>query len=215
MVTLNAQNAIIKPNVARECPKMGKVGFYSGTFDPVHVGHIEFALEAAGQFGLKKVLLLPEHTPHVKTDITDLLERVKMLELATSDLTKLKVVTLPTKRFTVHETLPLLQAMCPQDRLVFLCGSDVVKTFLYRWEGLKELLQTTDVVVGLRDNDTYTQIKAVFEELEQQESIKITFNIIKSTKHYLSSTSVRSGSHTISDVDPKVAEFIIKNKLYS
>ena len=194
---------------------MNKVGFYSGTFDPVHVGHIEFALEAVKQFGLKKVLLLPEHTPHVKTDITDLSQRVKMLMLATSDLAKLKVVTLPTKRFTVHETSPLLQAMCPQDRLVFLCGSDVVKTFLYRWEGLKELLQSTDIIVGLRGEDTYSQIKAVFEELEQKESIKISYNIIKSPKHYLSSTSVRTGSHTISDIDPEVAEYIIKNKLYS
>ena len=28
-----------------------RLGFFSGTFDPVHVGHVEFALSAANQAG--------------------------------------------------------------------------------------------------------------------------------------------------------------------
>lgn len=201
--------------LARRGKTPPRLGFYSGTFDPVHVGHIEFALAAAEQFGLAKVLLLPEDTPHVKNKITKLSHRQAMLKLAAGNYKNLQVVTLPTKRFTVAQTLPLIQATSPSSRLVYLCGSDVVKTFLYRWEGLKELLDTADIVVGLRGDDTVEDMQIIFDNLQQKENIKARCYIVKSPKHHLSSTTVRSGSHIVSDIDPKVASYILNNKLYS
>ena len=71
MVILNAPNAITKLNAAKGWPKMPEarksVGIYSGTFDPVHTGHVAFALEAAQVANLQKVVFLPEETPREKT----------------------------------------------------------------------------------------------------------------------------------------------------
>ncbi len=195
--------------------KINKVGIYSGTFDPVHTGHIEFALAAIENANLKKLFILPEHSPRAKKIVTDYNLRLKMLKLATIGLKRIKVLDIPEKQFFVHSTLPLLQSMNPRDSLVYICGSDVVKTFTYRWEGLRELLLTTEIIVGLRSGDSKTEIESILKDLSVKEDVVINFSIINSPKHHLSSTTIRNGSETIKQLNPKVADFITKNKLYS
>jgi nicotinate-nucleotide adenylyltransferase len=192
-----------------------KVGFYSGTFDPVHVGHIEFALEALRQADLFKVLLLPETTPREKEGVTHLSQRIDMLKMACEPYDALEVKTLPNEQFTVQHTLPLLQEMYPSNRLVFLCGSDVVKTFLYRWEGLTTLLEQTDVIIGLRGNDTKQDMAKIFDELKASEGIAARYIVLRSPRHHLAATMVRNNVHTIDDLNPAVAAYIVTNDLYS
>lgn len=217
MGIMNAHSVNIKQSAVKVFLKVSnkKIGIYSGTFDPIHVGHVEFALTAAEMFNLEKVILLPEKSPRQKENSTTLETRLALLDIATADYKNLDVVVLPVERFTVSQTLPLVVAMNPDARLVFLCGSDVAKTFLYRWEGLKQLLESVDVVVSLRSGDTKESITAIFTELERKEAMTIRYDIIKSPKHYLASTHIRSGNHRIDDIDPKVAVYILENKLYA
>ncbi|MEI9913739.1 MAG: adenylyltransferase/cytidyltransferase family protein [Candidatus Saccharibacteria bacterium] len=42
--------------------KARKIGIYAGSFDPIHLGHITFALQAIEQAGLDKVYFLPEES---------------------------------------------------------------------------------------------------------------------------------------------------------
>ncbi|NBX98513.1 hypothetical protein EB118_08510 [bacterium] len=194
---------------------MNRVGIYSGTFDPVHVGHIEFALQAINMCQLAKTILLPEPQPREKSDVCAISHRLNMLRMASRPYPKLEVIALDSKQFTVQETLPLLQARQPNDQLVYLCGSDVAKTFLYRWPGLSTLLKTTEIVVGLRNEDSEEEIRMIFNELLYSEGVAAKYTVLKAPAHLLASTMLRNDMHTINDVDPAVAAYITKNNLYS
>ena len=218
MAITNAHSAITKQSAAKGRPKMSrsasehtKVGFFSGTFDPVHTGHIAFIQEAIKQCGLSKVLLLPEEVPRGKQNVTPYSDRLAMLRLALTNTPDISIQVLPMPTFSVSATLPLVQAMAPGAQLVFLCGSDVVKTFVYRWEGFGELVATCQIIVGLRNNETATEV----EEIMKQVAPSSTWQAIHAPKHLLASTHIRQGNHTIEDIDPKVADYITYNNLYS
>ena len=189
-----------------------KIGIFSGTFDPVHTGHIAFTIAAKEKFLLDEVLLMPEQLPRQKQNVTSIVHRKQMLVIAAQSYPDIHVITLnDDKQFTIKKTLPKLYKIRPGAQFVFLCGSDVVRTFTYRWEGLAEFLETTEVIVGLRGQDTANEVHEIFMSL----GIKSKYEIIESPKHQTSSAKFRSRSSQLQDISPLVAEYIAKNDLYS
>ncbi len=188
-----------------------KVGFFSGTFDPVHVGHIEFVLQAIQQASLEKVYVLIEEIPREKSNVTHMRHRMAMLQLAIKKYQNIELLALPFQTFTVPETLPLIQQKAGQARLAYLCGSDIVKTFAYRWPGLTQLTREADILVGLRVGEDEAMVQTVMSSLDND----VTYQIIASPKPHLASTTIRNGAHQIDDIAPEVADYIRDNSLYS
>lgn len=141
------------------------IGIYPGTFDPVHKGHIGFACAAAKQCDLDKVIFLPEASPREKSGVSSLGFREARLQKATKPYKFLEIMTIGHHQFTVAKTLPLLEDAFPSARLTLLIGSDVVKTFDYRWPGLEELFSRMPLVIGLRADDTKEMIEDSFSTL--------------------------------------------------
>ena len=94
---------------------MSRIGVFSGSFDPVHKGHIAFALEAAKTAKLEKVYMAPEIKPRRKPGITHFAHRVAMLKLAVRSQPKLEVLELPDKYFLPQKTLAQLRQRFPGD----------------------------------------------------------------------------------------------------
>jgi len=102
---------------------MTRVGIYPGTFDPVHVGHIAFALQAMKSAKLDYLYFLPERSPRRKTDITHYGHRVAMLRRAIRPHVQFGLLDLPTKQFSVLKTLPELRKHVGQEAtVVFVVG---------------------------------------------------------------------------------------------
>ncbi len=61
-----------------------KLGVFGGTFDPIHLGHLIIAEEAAERLGLEKVFFVPAKDPWRKPrhDVADAGERLEMVRLA-------------------------------------------------------------------------------------------------------------------------------------
>jgi len=190
-----------------------RIGIYSGTFDPVHIGHITFGQAALRTCRLDEVVFIPEPSPRGKTSVTSLEHRRAMLDAAVTTHAKLGTLTLDTPRFTVAETLPLLRRTFPGAELTLLIGSDAAKTLLYRWEGLEQLLPEIRFAIGLRGNDTPRDITKIMRQVEliyQQQARHTIVPILPTAR--LSSSSARKGNLTA--LPPEVEEYINQNNLY-
>lgn len=126
-----------------------RIGILAGTFDPVHKGHISFALQAMEAAGLDKVLFVPEPRPRHKQDVTHQSHRIEMLKLATKAYPKLDVLELPDKQFTVATSLPRLIKKYPDAQLLMLIGTDVLG-HISVWPNTRQLLKKVGLVVAVR-----------------------------------------------------------------
>ena len=131
---------------------MKRIGIYSGTFNPVHAGHIAFALQAAKEAKLDKVYLMPErYRPH-KSDVAHFGHRVAMIRQATKPYRRLGLIENSDVTFSVDKTLPKLKNQFSGERLVLLMGSDNLKN-LYSWPNAARLLKNAELVIGIREGD--------------------------------------------------------------
>ena len=172
MGILRAPRAKALPNVAKACrspkrtyevkvasviapsqTKQRRVGIYAGTFDPVHTGHIAFALQALDRAELDVVYFVPEREPRGKVGVTHFAHRIAMVRRALQSYAQLQVLELPDKCFSVSRTLPRLRQLFLTDELVFFCGSDVLAAMVH-WPYIQTLLTTSELCVGQRKNET-------------------------------------------------------------
>lgn len=135
--------------------RSGRIGVFGGTFDPIHLGHLAAAQEAADRLALDVVEFIPahqqplkEHAPRVSDD-----ERLAMVRAATADNPFFRVSTIelerPAPSYTV-ETLRLLRdAHGAEADLYVLLGVDAANT-LDRWRGAAEILSLARLVVMSR-----------------------------------------------------------------
>ncbi len=194
---------------------MTRIGIFSGTFDPVHTGHVAFALQASKECKLDTVYFLPEKKPREKQGVTSYSNRAAMLKIAIKNNSNLQLGPELGDRFTVRYTLPKIQKEFDGARVVFLLGSDVVRTFTYRWEGLQEFLESVELCIGLRKSDDPQDIITILEAMKKQYNAKLVYCLIGSDKEHVSSTTIRRKNHSISDLDSDVAAYIADKNLYS
>jgi nicotinate-nucleotide adenylyltransferase len=141
---------------------MKRIGIYAGTFDPVHGGHVAFALQALQAAKLDKVYFLPERRPRNKQQVEHFGHRVAMLKRAAKPHPQFEVLELVDVSFSVERTLPYLNQQFPDAELVFLFGSDVVPG-LSGWPHADKLLQAGELVIGLRSRDDRHAIHKLVE----------------------------------------------------
>lgn len=137
---------------------MKRIGIYSGTFDPVHAGHIGFALQAIEKAGLEAVYFLPERQPRHKHGVEHFGHRVAMLKAAVRPHPRLRVLELVDINFSVERTLPKLRQQFKNRELVFLMGSDQVG-HLPQWPRAERLLSGAGLAIGVRTEHDLKQIK--------------------------------------------------------
>lgn len=148
-----------------------KIGIFSGTFDPVHAGHISLALAAAQQAGLDKVYFLPERSPRRKSGVTHFAHRVAMLRLALKPYKQLEVMELPDKQFSVARTLPRLRQRLPGAELHQIIGTDMLEILAgddssRQWPGISEYLSSVKLIVGLRTGNDQDKARTQLSNLQ-------------------------------------------------
>jgi nicotinate-nucleotide adenylyltransferase len=185
---------------------MAKIGIFSGTFDPVHDGHIAFALGAQQAAGLDRVILLPERCPRGKADCTPLTHRAAMLELAVRPHPQLAVLQVQSEQFLVARTLPELRALFLHDELFLLLGSDVAKGLPY-WPSLSALLDEMQLIIGVRGRDEQGALTALLAAVPGVRNI-----FTPSPQPHATSSSVREGT---ASALPAVTAYIAAHDLYN
>ncbi len=190
---------------------MRRIGIYAGTFDPIHIGHVGFALQSLEAAGLDEVVFLPERMPRDKEVVTDIAHRFEMIQRSIMPYLELSVRLLDIPQFCVQGTLPELRNMFEDAELVMLLGSDVVKTFVFRWANLDELFANMSLAIGVREGDSSKELKKVLRSVT--EHVKPRYVFVGSPLADTNSTRIRNGQ-VLRDVDPRTFEYIKEHQLY-
>jgi nicotinate-nucleotide adenylyltransferase len=134
-----------------------RIGFFGGSFDPPHLGHLAVARRAADEFSLDRVLLAPVANQPLKpagpvAPFADRLALVELLcagdpRLAASDLD----AALPARQpnYTI-DTLARLRSNSPPDVQIFsIIGADAFANFR-SWRSPDALLNAAEWIVVAR-----------------------------------------------------------------
>lgn len=136
------------------CPK---IGFFGGTFDPIHNGHLSLAKQAIVQADLDTLLLCPAYhaplrsaKPFLKAE-----DRLGMLEKIAGEHPKLKVFAHEISQqkvcFTYH-TLLEVGKKYSQSEIILLLGADQFQK-LAQWKFIDELVKLVTFLVCSRTSD--------------------------------------------------------------
>lgn len=193
----------------------GRVIIFSGTFDPVHKGHLAVA-EAALKTEGGLVIFLPERELHerelsAKPKITNFDDRVNMLRIAIRQNDKLHVLESPFKKHTIVETLGWLREQFPENQnFGLLFGADVAP-HITSWPGVDCLAE-----FGV---DRLIIANRVTNSTQDIEPIKIQgvgFRLLRAPNDHLMSTLIRRDMKSRAASLPSgVQDYIKKNGLYT
>jgi nicotinate-nucleotide adenylyltransferase len=201
-------------HAARQKSKMNKrIGIFGGSFDPVHKGHIAFALQALQDVRLDAVYFSPETKPRRKEGVTHITHRIAMLELALRPYPKLKVLELPDTRFSVAKTLPRLQQRFGNSELLFLMGADSELDYLLQWPLVKRLLLASGLIIAERGRTK----QAIEETVGALPASPRSVYILYTKTSDISSAQIRaaiSTNKTQTGLLPSIQKYIAQNWLY-
>ena len=205
------------------CPSTGnttpRLGVFGGTFDPVHVGHLLLAQEAAVQLGLDQTWFVPANNPPHKPDQvqTPFTDRLAMVELAVAGNPAFSVSLLnaddATPNYTV-ELLAMLQAeLAGHASIYFLMGMDSLRD-LHTWHKPDWLVQHCELVVLNRPGveEIWIAVEARFPGIRER------IHLVEMPGVDLSGTNIRARIDTGVPirylVPPAVHDYIEEHALY-
>ena len=143
---------------------MPSIGIYPGTFDPIHKGHLSFALETIKLCKLDQVIFLPERLPRSKVRVSPIVQRVQQIKSTIQHYPILDVELLESSPFSIYETLPEIQKLFANNKLTLLIGSDIA-LHLHKWDGIAALLKACDIAVGMRSDQSEAEVRQLLEKL--------------------------------------------------
>ncbi len=192
--------------------KPKRIGIFSGSFDPVHKGHIAFALSSLEQAKLDAVYFAPETKPRRKPHVSHISHRVTMLDLATRSLHRLHVLDLTARYFTPKSTVSKLQQMFPGAEIVLLMGSDMLE-HLHTWKHVDYMLSHVELAVGVRSDSDAERVSRLLSELPVQPKATIIHTELSTASSSQARSALRGGGST-SEVTASVQAYAKKNWLY-
>ena len=132
-----------------------RIALYGGTFDPVHIGHLEIARRVSRVFEIEKVVFIPAQVaPHkIGRPVTEPIHRYAMLALATQADPQLVVSTFeldaPDRRYTVDTVEHFQRELGDSSELFFIMGADSWSE-ITTWRDWERLLAMINHIVVTR-----------------------------------------------------------------
>ncbi len=206
------------------------IGFFGGTFDPVHKGHVTLAQELQQHLMLDTMYLLPcRLPPHRQTPIATDQQRIDMLSLATAH-TRVLIDERELKRPGLSYTFDTLQSLRrdygPDPSLIWCMGMDAFATFP-SWHRWQEILSLGHLAVVMREEHNPVLNDTLQNLLKQHQCSKLTdlkkapagnIYLTQLSRIPVSSTQVRQqlaqGISPAAILDPAVYHYIQERGLY-
>ena len=148
---------------------MKTIAIFGGTFDPIHLGHLQSALELKQRLQLDELRMLPCHLPpHRGSPGCSSRQRLEMVRLACAD-TGLSVDDRELRRsgtsFSVDTLEELRAELGDAVSIIWVMGADAFNG-LDTWHRWRDVLQLAHIVVIARPGETLPADGPVAELLQ-------------------------------------------------
>jgi nicotinate-nucleotide adenylyltransferase len=217
------------------------IGVLGGTFDPVHLGHLEMAERGIAGMGLEGLLLMPSAIPPHKSrpHLTAAGHRLEMLRLAIQERPGIGISKLELDTGGVCYTIDTLRRLGTGDEAispVFILGTDSLAEIL-TWRDYRDIMREFDIAALDRPGNLLVDIAPrlpseitgslvivpdgprgpqLVRELQPGRGGRIF--LLPMTPNPVSSSQIRelvaAGSSIEALVPPAVGKYIQRNGLY-
>ena len=195
-----------------------KVGLFGGTFDPVHLTHIDIAEASLQQLDLDEIWFLADKHPRRKQNTTAYEHRQEMLRLASQHNDKLITDLLDIQKLgDTHDinTLQRFTSEYPGHEFVIISGLDSI-LFLDQWEDHHLFIELASFAVVCRPGISLKEFDHLLDRLNNQ-SLELKYKFIDIGQSEIASSKIRGAIHKKehkSSLNHKVADYIYQNNLY-
>jgi nicotinate-nucleotide adenylyltransferase len=193
-----------------------RIGVFGGTFDPVHNGHLQMAIETKKTLGLDEVRLVPCHRPpHRDCPLLSSQQRLQLLSLAVAEHEGLLVDDRELRRdqpsYTVDTLRSLRQELGDTVSVVLILGMDAFAS-LTSWSRWQEIRQLAHIAVLLQEWIAHADAQNIVDQQAAGGFMILTQSLLA-----ISATQIRQQlMHNEPSVDiPKVvAQYIEEQGFY-
>jgi nicotinate-nucleotide adenylyltransferase len=200
-----------------------RLGYFGGSFDPPHRGHLALARAAAVRFALDRVLLVPAARNPIKVDAphASYIDRLAMVTLLCEADTRLEPSALETPQahsgdapsYTIDTLRRLREDLAPTDEIFVLAGADAFLQ-LSRWRDPDALLAIAEWIVVTRPNFSAEHLQAMALTETQRSRV----HVLSELNDPVSATALRAridrGEDCTGLLPPAVTTYIHEHHLY-
>lgn len=178
------------------------IGFFGGTFDPIHFGHLNLALRLREKAGLKEVWFCPAYVSPFKTSVKSASpeDRYEMVKLAIEGIEGFKVLDTEIKKKAPSYTIDTLRELISETNETFrlIIGSDQEADFM-KWKEAEALKILAPPLMGERAGSPSSS------------ALPLPLFDISATEIR---ERVKEGLYVGHQIPQAVQNYILKNKLY-
>ena len=189
-----------------------KVAIYGGTFNPPHLGHTRVIYALKETIDPDRILLIPNYLPphkEMEENAPDADQRLEMASLAFSEIEKCEISDMEIRRggkSYTYETIDELKSLNGDDELYLVVGSDMLLSFT-EWKRYQYILENSTLVCASRTGEDREELLAALPP----DGI-----LLENEPVVISSSEIRADVDRYKELlDPRVYEYITKNRLYS
>lgn len=197
------------------------IAILGGTFNPVHVGHVEMAKHVLRKYpDIEQLFLMPNHLPAYKEDdeLVSKQDRLAMLSLAVSGMERVSVSSFEIVQDGYTYTANTLRQIREQNKdltIYFIIGDDSLFSF-HKWYQYEEVMKLCNILVIAREEGA-EKVKQCISEYNARYPYA-EFAYVEMPHVPVSSSDIRRCCQNGEDITGKVPEpvraYIEKHQLY-
>ncbi len=133
-----------------------KIGLLGGSFNPIHLGHLQVAENVLKKTDLQEIWFVPSgnHPLKKRSDFLDVQQRILLIQKAIEDFPDYKLCTLDAendKPSYTSELVKKIKKIYPKEQFYFIAGYDIVAE-LPLWNEYEWLLENLEFIIINRPN---------------------------------------------------------------
>ena len=197
-----------------------RIGYFGGTFDPPHRGHVALARLAADAFALDRVLFAPTGRQPLKDDAphAEFADRLAMVRLMCGADPRFQASDIDpphadgSPNYTI-DTLERLKAQEPAAEVFSLVGADSFLTFP-RWHEPERLLAAAEWIVVSRPESDLSDLSSLALTPGQRSRVHLLTTLEDDTSATEIRVRLRFGVALADRLSPEVLLYIARLHLY-